>query len=40
MDYQKIDRLLVKIKSAYDKIGAETELMVDAPKRYSRSGSY
>ena len=31
MDYQKIDRLLVKIKSAYDKIGAETELMVDAP---------
>ena len=31
MDYQKIDGLLVKIKSAYDRIGAETELIVEEP---------
>lgn len=31
MDYSKIDGLLLKIKSAYDSIGAETELMVEEP---------
>ena len=29
MDYQKIDELLLKIKSAYESIGAETELVVE-----------
>ncbi len=31
MDYPKIDGLLLKIKSAYDSIGAETELVVEEP---------
>lgn len=31
MDYQKIDELLLKIKSAYESIGAETELVVEEP---------
>lgn len=31
MDYQKIDELLLKIKSAYESIGAETELVVEKP---------
>lgn len=31
MDYPKIDGLLLKIKSAYDSIGAETELVVEKP---------
>ncbi len=29
MDYRKIDELLLKIKSAYESIGAETELIVE-----------
>lgn len=31
MDYQKIDELLLKIKSAYESIRAETELVVEEP---------
>ena len=31
MDYKKIDELLLKIKSAYESIGAETELVVGKP---------
>lgn len=31
MDYKKIDELLLKVKSAYDSIGAETELVIEEP---------
>ena len=31
MDYKKIDELLLKIKCAYESIGAETELLVEKP---------
>lgn len=31
MDYKKIDELLLKVKSAYESIGAETELVVEEP---------
>ncbi len=31
MDYQKIGELLLKLKSAYESIGAETELVVEEP---------
>lgn len=31
MDYQKISELLLKLKSAYESIGAETELVVEDP---------
>jgi len=31
MDYQKIDELLLKLKRAYESIGAETELVVEGP---------
>lgn len=31
MDYKKIDELLLKLKNAYESIGAETELVVEEP---------
>lgn len=31
MDYQRIDELLLKLKSAYEGIEAETELVVAKP---------
>lgn len=31
MDYKKIDELLLKVKCAYESIGAETELVIEEP---------
>lgn len=31
MDYQKIDELLIKLKNAYESIGAETKLVAEKP---------